>query len=197
MDDAEVRLSGGAQTPGVVRLWSTVRRPAHARSRFVHDLLRHLEAVGFGGAPRALGFDEQGREILTYVEGVVPTAAPYHLSDAQLVSAAALIRDFHDASASFEPRDGAEVVCHSDIGPHNTVFRGERAVALIDWDCDVAPGRRAVDFAHAVWCFADLTEVAVPVVEQARKAALMCGALPGHDHRPRGAGAHGTVRASA
>lgn len=76
-------------------------------------------------------------------------------------------------------RDGQEVVCHGDLGPHNTVFRGDAAVALIDWDADVGPGRRAVDFAHAVWCFADLTEAAVPVEEQARKTRLMCDAYPG------------------
>jgi hypothetical protein len=33
-----------------------------------------------------------------------------------------------------------------------------------------------VDFAHAVWCFADLVEPAVPIDEQARKARLMCEA---------------------
>jgi hypothetical protein len=35
----------------------------------VHALLRHLEDVGFDDAPRALGFDNQGREMLTYLPG--------------------------------------------------------------------------------------------------------------------------------
>ena len=35
-----------------------------------------LEHVRFEGAPRFLGIDEQGREILSYVEGVAPIA-PY------------------------------------------------------------------------------------------------------------------------
>lgn len=76
-------------------------------------------------------------------------------------------------------RNGQEVVCHGDLGPHNTVFRGPRAVAIIDWDSDVRPGRRADDFAHSVWCFAVLTEAAVPVVEQARRTRLMCCEYPG------------------
>ena len=65
------------------------------------------------------------------------------------------------------------------LGPHNTVFRGETAVALIDWNGELGPGRRAVDFAHAVWCFADLTEAGVPVEAQARRTELMCRANPG------------------
>jgi hypothetical protein len=43
----------------------------------------------------------------------------------------------------------------------------------------LAPGRRAVDFAHAVWCLGDLTEPDVPIAEQARRTALMCQAYPG------------------
>jgi hypothetical protein len=35
----------------------------------VLDLLGHFEREGFAGAPRALGFDDQGREVLTYIEG--------------------------------------------------------------------------------------------------------------------------------
>jgi len=30
-----------------------------------------LEREGFDGAPRAFGFDDQGREVLTYIEGEV------------------------------------------------------------------------------------------------------------------------------
>lgn len=52
-------------------------------------------------------------------------------------------------------------------------------MASIDWDGDVQPGRRAVDFAHAVWCFADLIEADMPLAEQARRTRLMCDAYPG------------------
>jgi hypothetical protein len=37
--------------------------------------LRHLERVGFDGAPHVLGIDAQGREVLTYVPGNVPRDA--------------------------------------------------------------------------------------------------------------------------
>ncbi len=48
----ELPLVGGRQTPGVVRVWDTVRRPTGPHSPFVHDLLRYLEAVGFEGLHR-------------------------------------------------------------------------------------------------------------------------------------------------
>ena len=178
-DNAEVPLVGGAQTQGIVRVGETVRRPRHARSEYVQALLRHLELVGYAGAPRPLGYDDLGREVLTFIEGDVPAGPPFGLSDAQLLSATDLIRDFHDAAASWAARGGGETVCHGDLGPHNTVFDGDVAVGLIDWDEDAAPGSRIVDFAHAVWCFADVTEATVPVSEQARKVALMCSAYPG------------------
>lgn len=178
-EEPEQALTGGAQTRGIVRVGSTVRHPRHPRSDFVATLLGHLDAVGFTGAPLPRGYDEQGRQVLTYVAGLVPQGPPYRLSDAQLLSAAALIRGYHDATATFLLRDGQEVVCHGDLGPHNTVFRGDAAVALIDWDVNVRPGRRADDFAHAVWCFADLTEAAVPVQDQARRTRLMCNAYGG------------------
>ncbi|HEX8347802.1 MAG TPA: phosphotransferase [Actinoplanes sp.] len=142
-------------------------------------LLEHLADVGFAGAPRPLGYDGRGRQVLTFVEGDVPGAAPYGLSDARIRSATALIRAFHDAAATSGLCAGQETVCHGDLGPHNTVFRGEQAVALIDFDADVGPGRRVDDVAHAVWCFADLTERDVAVTEQARRAKLMCDTYGG------------------
>jgi tRNA A-37 threonylcarbamoyl transferase component Bud32 len=172
----EKLLPGGRQTKGIVRVGETVRRPPRQRSGYVRSVLRHLEAVGFDGAPRLLGVDEQGREVLSYLPGETLERSPVLLSAARLRSAARLIRRFHDVTAGTPLARGEEVVCHGDLGPHNMVFDGERAVGLIDWDEGVAPGRRLVDFAHAVWCCADVAEGAVPVAEQARKVRLMCDA---------------------
>lgn len=178
-DDVEFELVGGAQAAGLVRVGATVRRPSHPRSDRTQELLGHLERVGFDGAPRALGFDEQGREVLSFIDGDVLGAPPYRLPDKCLLAAARLVKAFHDAAASSSLADGQETVCHGDLGPHNTVFRDGLPIAFIDWDEDLAAGRRAVDFAHAVWCFADLTEHAVPVAKQARNANLMCSVYPG------------------
>ena len=96
------------------------------------------------------------------------------MSDERIISASRLIRRFHDATAGTALAGRREIVAHNDLGPHNIVFDGDEAVGIIDWDEDVGPGRRLVDFAHAVWCCADVCEVEVEVAEQARKTRLMC-----------------------
>src|SRR5690349_21983802 len=76
-DDEEV-LSGGNVSAGVVRIGDTVRRPTGSWTRAVHSFLRHLENEGFDGCPRVLGIDEQGREILEFIPGVVPWPDTHH-----------------------------------------------------------------------------------------------------------------------
>jgi aminoglycoside phosphotransferase (APT) family kinase protein len=163
-----------------VRVGETVRRPPHRNSEYVRALLEHLDAVGFGGAPRFLGIDDQGREILSYIQGEVHDGV---LADPKLVSAAQLIRRFHDATAGTALAGGAEIVSHGDLGQHNIVFRGEQAVAIIDWDEDVGPGSRLVDFGHAVWCLAEVGEQGGHVREQARRIRLLCDAYGWADPR--------------
>ncbi|MDX6739169.1 phosphotransferase [Actinocorallia sp. A-T 12471] len=170
----EQSLAGG-NTLGLVRVGDTVRRPAHDSSPYVRDVLLHLEKAEFAGSPRLLGEDEHGREILTYIPGeTVKDDAP--VSDARLKSAARLIRAFHDATAGAPVADGGEVVCHGDLGPHNTVFDGELAIGLIDWDDELAPGTRLHDLGHAVWCFANVADPGCAIAEQARRTALFCAA---------------------
>lgn len=164
-DDEEFRA--GAQSRGLVRVGDTVRRELYPNAAFAEHLLTELERAGFRGAPRFLGRDERGRQVLSYVPGTVPDGPPFRLSDARIVSAARLIRDFHDLTAASSLRGTGEIVCHGDLGPFNMVFDGDDAVTLIDFGDEVAPGTRAADFAHAVWCFADLIENDVPLHEQA------------------------------
>ena len=98
----------------------------------MHAVLRHLEAVGFEGAPRLLGIDDQGREVLAYIEGRVYVSPEEQagcaeiLSDAKLISAARLIRGFHGATAGTMLARGAKVVCHSDLGQHTSSSEATR-----------------------------------------------------------------------
>lgn len=168
MTGPEVPLAGGNMNAGVVRVGDTVRRPAGPWTPAVHALLGHLHAVGFRGAPRPLGIDERGREILTFLPGVV--AWPGHFDrldgDAPLRRAARLIREFHDAVAGFAPppgaqwqtlipADGDEIIAHHDLAPWNLVI-GDRQWAFIDWDT-AGPGTRLWDLAYAIHGFAPLS----------------------------------------
>ncbi|MEU4222111.1 phosphotransferase [Actinoplanes sp. NPDC026623] len=163
--DDEQPLPGGASNYGqVVRIGDTVRRPLREYSPAVHTLLRHLEAVGFTGAPRLLDIDEQGREVLTYIEGVVPLFPPPAWSRAPAVAqgVARLVAEYHEAVRSFAPPADAPwnshvlpgfadspLICHNDLVRSNVVFRDGRAVALIDFD-RAAPARPEWEIGLAV-----------------------------------------------
>ncbi|WP_256257560.1 aminoglycoside phosphotransferase family protein [Nonomuraea pusilla] len=140
----EIPLQGGDVTAGVVRVGDTVRRPAGPATPAVHALLRHLEAAGFEGAPRVVGVDELGREILTYVPGS-SGVCPATVTDEFLAALAVLLRRYHDATAGFPlAQDGwaagsnddrpPEVVGHCDVTPQNVIFRDGVPVAFIDFD---------------------------------------------------------------
>ncbi|WP_344945732.1 phosphotransferase [Sphaerisporangium flaviroseum] len=158
-------------TDGVVRVGDTVRRPMRPSSPAVHALLAHLEAVGFEGAPRVLGVDDRGRQILTYVPGQAATL-PLHahaVSDEALVDLAVLVRRFHDAVEGFVPapdavwEDGSaddaapELVGHCDITPRNVIFRGKRPWALIDFDM-ARPTTRLFDVVTALRHWAPIAD---------------------------------------
>ncbi len=148
-----------------VRVGDTVRRRAGSSRTAVRELLLHLESVGFDGAPRHLGTDDQGREILTWIDGDVPLP-PYPawaLTDRALADLGGLIRGLHEATATFRGTatdwstewadpGGGPVICHNDLYPENVVFRDGRVVALIDFAM-AAPGRPLWDIAIAaeIW----------------------------------------------
>ncbi|MFE6687457.1 phosphotransferase [Streptomyces sp. NPDC057743] len=175
---SESPLSGGAVNR-VVRVGCTVRRPASASTGFIGELLRVFEAGGWGGAPRYLGIDEEGREVLGYLEGHVAwerQQPPAVYSDENLVRVAELVREFHDLTAGTELAGSHEVVCHNDLSPKNTVYRPVRGalrpVAFIDWDL-AAPGARIHDVAHACWQFLGLGPGVDDISEAARRMRLI------------------------
>lgn len=101
------QLLAGGNIGGAVRVEDTVRRPVGPWTESVHALLHHLQQVGFGKAPRILVFDDQGREVLSYLPGnTVGDQRPWptwvHSEDA-LVQVAHWLQDCHATVASFTP----------------------------------------------------------------------------------------------
>jgi Phosphotransferase enzyme family len=170
-DAGEVALHGGFTNAGrVARVGDTVRRPWRPTSPAAKALLEHLERVGFDGAPRFLGKDDRGREVLSFVAGeaAVEPLPSWALTDAALVSVAELLRRYHDAVATFDAtgytwphavpsefRGG--IVSHNDPNLDNVVFAGGRAVALIDFDL-ASPASAAWDVACAARLWAPLRD---------------------------------------
>jgi ribosomal protein S18 acetylase RimI-like enzyme len=146
----------------VHRLGGTVLRPWAPWTHSVNALLRHLEEVGFPGAPRLVGNgrDGEGRQVLTYIEGEQASQGGW--SDDGIVEMAKLLRELHDATASFHPpadavwfpgdlpRHGDDLIIgHGDIGPWNVVVaNGGTPVGFIDWEW-AGPVRRLDEIADA------------------------------------------------
>jgi len=171
----ESRLEGGNSTEAVVLIDGAVHRPVSANGEYVHELLGHLEEVGFIAAPRFEGLDDQGREVLTYLEGDVPhNVKDTKWSDDQLKRAAGLLRGFHDATTGTSLAAQGEVVCHNDFAPWNVVFVGDQPTAIIDFD-DATPGPRIRDVSYALWCWLGIGSEAHSVDDQAARLRLMCG----------------------
>ena len=163
-DQEEMPLAGGMGSGGqVVRIGDTVRRPYRAHTPSVHAFLVHLQQVGFDGAPRALGRDERGREVVSWIDGDVgvPPFPDWIADEELLVSVAELEAQLHRAARSFIPPAGAvwdtanlprpepgALVCHNDLCVENVVVGDGRAIGFIDFDF-TAPSDRLMDIAIA------------------------------------------------
>ena len=132
-----------------MRAGDTVRRAAGPWTPAVHALLAHLAGKGFTGAPRPLGLDEQGREVLTFLEGETigsrrPRPAWVHAEDT-LDQVARWMRAYHQAVADFVPPAGAIwrgggtwssglIIAHNDAASYNAAWHQGKLTGFFDWD---------------------------------------------------------------
>jgi hypothetical protein len=189
----EVTLPGGNIT-GAVLIGDVVHKPASPWTPTVHAVLRHLEAAGFDGAPRALGFDDQGREMLTYLPGETighrdPWPA-WALADSMLIQVGRWLRRLHDLTADFTPpaderwyiggtmRPGL-VIGHQDAAPYNAVVDGDRLVGFCDWDI-AGPSSREWDLAFSALPWVPLASPHDDLEERRRRFHLLLDAY-GYD----------------
>lgn len=93
------------------------------------------------GAPRSLGVDEHGREILSYL----PSEPVWAYAEPVIAAMALLLRRLHDALDTFTAPAGSvwrhEIdhgvdlrMGHNDIGPQNIVFAGGLPYGFVDWE---------------------------------------------------------------
>lgn len=160
-------FTDGNMNQAVVRIGDKIHRAASPQTATIHRLLTHVRAHGVDWVPQPHGFDGQGREVLDYLPGeVVHVPTPALRKPQVLVTIAQALREWHDATASFErtPNDvwwqpeiaPAEVICHVDFAPYNHVFDGGEFVGAIDFDL-CTPGPRLWDVAYTAYRYVPLT----------------------------------------
>lgn len=146
----------------IERIGNTVHRPTHHWTPAVHDLLNYLQSVGFKYSPKVLGFDDAGREILSYIDGQSGGDGWANvITDDGLRKFAKLLRTYHDAIAGYTPSANAEwacvtgapkngqIMCHGDFGPWNIVWKDSEPVGIVDWDL-VVPAEPRFDMLYAL-----------------------------------------------
>ncbi len=168
----ETPLAGG-KLNRVVRIGETVHRPTGSWTPMVHALLRYVRARGFTLGPEPLGFDAQGREVLSYLDGsTVSTAFPWPAwvwQEDLLGEVGRAAARYHAAVAGFRPAglipwhwgpaelQADQVVCHNDLGPYNVVVRDGRLRGIIDWDL-IFPGTIRSELAFIAWQWVPLQD---------------------------------------
>jgi hypothetical protein len=180
----------------IFRNGNVIHRPSGPWTPTLHTLLRHFESVGFAGAPRVVGtgFDSEGLETLSFIEGEFVQPGPWTLEGATGVGK--LLRNVHDATSSYHPPPNAvwapwfgrdlggrvRVIGHCDAGPWNIVARNKMPTALIDWEY-AGPVDPLVDLAQACWLNAQLHSDDVaerqglpPLADRARQLRAMVDA---------------------
>jgi hypothetical protein len=161
----EEEVLRGGFVNSVVRVGDTVRRIPGNCTPTIHRLLTHVRERGITWVPAPLGYDDLGREILSFIPGVVPHEMPAWVwSEVVLTDVARSLRQWHEATMGFDvsgstwgldARDPREVICHNDFAPYNCVFRDGRLVGAIDFDL-CAPGPRLWDIAYTAYRFVPL-----------------------------------------
>lgn len=182
-DELEVPLLGGDVSDGIVRRGETVRRPRGPHSDAVEAYLLHLERAGFERAPRFLGVDDDGREVVTYLPGEMGGRPPHAWATDEdvLVQLGEWQRALHDVSRDVVLPDGVawpervqfpevpdvfdapDVVGHNDLTVENALFlpTGDdpdgphRLVGVIDFDL-AAPTTRLLDVATTLLYWAPI-----------------------------------------
>jgi hypothetical protein len=137
-------LPGGFVT-AVVRAGDTVRREPAPNSESVHAVLGWFEQRGWAGAPRFLGTDELGREVICHND-LAPKNTVYRDSGSGLAPAAFI--DWDLAAPGERIHDDAHV-CWQYLGLGPGVADPAKASERMRLICDTygLPGRHRAELA--------------------------------------------------
>lgn len=166
----EEPLHGGNQTSELVRIGDKVHRTNQPWSPAIRVLLDHLATTAPGVAPESFGLDDEGRDVISFVEGETGhyPLTEFMRSDESLVQVARLIRRYHDATVDLTDRldlpwaqvhpdpERHEVICHNDLAPYNIIYQNGSPGVVFDFD-HAGPGPRVRDVALAVYRFVPLS----------------------------------------
>jgi hypothetical protein len=154
----------------------------------VHALLAHLQGR-VPRIPRVLGFDQLGRESLTYLPGQVVDIDTDLLTSGQIRAMGAWARVLHDAVQGFAhpgpwrffPVARPTLIGHNDIAPYNVCFDGDRLVGVFDWDF-AGPTTRLYEVAFMAWNCVPLWRD-IGAQDAAARLALLTASYGGIDAR--------------
>lgn len=154
-DDVPKLLVGNVG--GAWRIGTAVHRVVGPWTPAVHELLAFL-APRVEHVPRVLGFDDGGREVLTYLPGRVVDVDTEMLTNGQVDSVVAWTRTFletvvdfsHPGPWRYAQPPNPTIIGHNDIGPYNVCFDGDRLVGVFDWDM-AGPSTPVLELAFIAW----------------------------------------------
>ncbi|QIM19096.1 phosphotransferase [Leucobacter coleopterorum] len=186
-------LPGGSGGVWRVRLpdgEARVHRPTGPWTPAIHALLEFLADQGLDGVPTVLGFDDENREVLSFLPGHTLDPETEQSTLEALTQAAAWLRRFHDTVRKYRPgevewRQGSqrlgtdEVICHNDPGLYNWVIVEDEFAGMIDWD-RAGPGRPIDDLAFLCWSGVPLLRE-IPNLEVAARVEAAAKAYGGVD----------------
>jgi len=170
----------------------------------VQRLLRHVRDRGFLLVPEPRGFDERGREVLSYIEGDTSGSMAHWpgslWSDGLLAEVGRAVAAYHRAVSDFMPNEVAhwqyrprnvlpgEIICHHDFAPYNAVFKGDRLLGMIDWD-GAGPGTVQEEVAFLAWQWVPLGPADLkakigcdPTIDEVARLRLLLDGY-GYEHR--------------
>lgn len=175
-DKVEEHLPGNLG--GVYRRGTTVHRPVGYWTPAVHDLLHYLDGR-VAHIPRVHGLDDQGREVLDFLPGLV-LAPDAILNEGRLISLVSWTKTFHSAVADFNhvgpwrsfsmpiPDSSHQVfIGHNDIAPYNSCFSADELRGVFDWDL-AGPTTALNELAFIAWNCVPLCRPIEPSIAAAR-----------------------------